>query len=138
MFKNIMRDTAPRRALAAIINTLDIEIITRRDTAKTSQDRAELRMFILAHKSFTNAWNALNPETNPISYAIAWDTHLTANRRFNVKKFENLVRHYVENILSEVAVDIENLLPVSNIENIRAGEQALADIVTIDKKFSIA
>lgn len=138
MFGNIMRDTAPRRAMAAIINTLDVEIITRRDTSSTSRDRAELRMFIMAHKSFTNAWNAINPNSDPVSYAVAWDTHLSANRRFNNQKFEAIVQNHVRSILSEVAVDIEALLPISSIENIRAGEKALTKIVNIDKNVRIA
>lgn len=134
MFGKILRETAYRRALAAIINTLDIEIISRRDIARTSADRAELRMFILSHKSFMKAWNALNSECNPVSYAIAWDSYLHSARYVNNSRMEQRVQDCVRSILSEVAVDIEMLLPVSSIEIVRRGEKALAEIVTIDKQ----
>jgi len=137
MFGNVMRDTAARRAMAAIINTLDVEIISRRDTCSTSRDRAELRMFILTYNSFKQAWDTLNPDCDSISYAIAWDEHLSA-RRFNKQKIENLVHHHVRTILSEVSGDIKALLPVSTIENIRAGEKALSEIVDIDRNVVLA
>lgn len=134
MFGNVLRETAYRRALAAIINILDIEIISRRDITSTAADRAELRMFILSHKSFMKAWDALNPDCNPVSYAIAWDSYLHSARYVNNARMEQRVQNCVRSILSEVAIDIENLLPVSSIDIIRRGEQALSEIVTIDKQ----
>lgn len=134
MFGNVLRETAYRRALAAIINILDIEIISRRDTTSTAADRAELRMFILSHKSFMKAWEALNPDCNPVSYAIAWDSYLHSARYVNNARMEQRVQNCVRSILSDVAIDIENLLPVSSIDIIRRGEQALSEIVTIDKQ----
>lgn len=134
MFGNVLRETAYRRALAAIINILDIEIISRRDITSTAADRAELRMFILSHKSFMKAWDALNPDCNPVSYAIAWDSYLHSARYVNNARMEQRVQNCVRSILSDVAIDIENLLPVSSIDIIRRGEQALSEIVTIDKQ----
>ena len=134
MFGNVLRETAYRRALAAIINILDIEIISRRDTTSTAADRAELRMFILSHKSFMKAWDALNPDCNPVSYAIAWDSYLHSARYVNNARMEQRVQNCVRSILSDVAIDIENLLPVSSIDIIRRGEQALSEIVSIDKQ----
>lgn len=134
MFGNVLRETAYRRALAAIINILDIEIISRRDTTSTAADRAELRMFILSHKSFMKAWEALNPDCNPVSYAIAWDSYLHSARYVNNARMEQRVQNCVRSILSDVAIDIENLLPVSSIDIIRRGEQALSEIVSIDKQ----
>ena len=134
MFGNGLRETAYRRALAAIINILDIEIISRRDTTSTAADRAELRMFILSHKSFMKAWEALNPDCNPVSYAIAWDSYLHSARYVNNARMEQRVQNCVRSILSDVAIDIENLLPVSSIDIIRRGEQALSEIVSIDKQ----
>lgn len=134
MFGKILRETSYRRALAAIINTLDIEIIGRRDTTRTAADRAELRMFLLAHNSFMRAWDQLNPECNPVSYAIAWDCYLRDARYVNDARMEQRVQDCVRSIMSEVAVDIESLLPVSSIEMIRHGEKALAHITTIDKQ----
>ena len=134
MFGNVLRETAYRRALAAIINILDIEIISRRDTTSTAADRAELRMFILSHKSFMKAWEALNPDCNPVSYAIAWDSYLHSARYVNNARMEQRVQNCVRSILSDVAIDIENLLPVSSIDIIRRGEQALSEIVAIDKQ----
>lgn len=137
MFKNVMKETASRRALAAIINTLDVEIISRRDTYTNSRERAELRMFMVAHKGFMQAWNTLNADTDPVSYAVAWDAHLSS-MVFNKHRIESLVHHHVRTILAEVAVDIEALLPVSNIENIRSGEKALAEIVNLDQNVVLA
>lgn len=134
MFGNVLRETAYRRALAAIINILDIEIISRRDITSTAADRAELRMFILSHKSFMKAWDALNPDCNPVSYAIAWDSYLHSARYVNNARMEQRVQNCVRSILSDVAIDIENLLPVSSIDIIRRGEQALSEIVAIDKQ----
>ena len=134
MFGNVLRETAYRRALAAIINILDIEIISRRDITSTAADRAELRMFILSHKSFMKAWEALNPDCNPVSYAIAWDSYLHSARYVNNARMEQRVQNCVRSILSDVAIDIENLLPVSSIDIIRRGEQALSEIVSIDKQ----
>lgn len=134
MFGNVLRETAYRRALAAIINILDIEIISRRDITSTAADRAELRMFLLSHKSFMKAWEALNPDCNPVSYAIAWDSYLHSARYVNNARMEQRVQNCVRSILSDVAIDIENLLPVSSIDIIRRGEQALSEIVTIDKQ----
>lgn len=134
MFGNVLRETAYRRALAAIINILDIEIISRRDITSTAADRAELRMFILSHKSFMKAWDALNPDCNPVSYAIAWDSYLHSARYVNNARMEQRVQNCVRSILSDVAIDIENLLPVSSIDIIRRGEQALSEIVSIDKQ----
>lgn len=134
MFGKILRETAYRRALAAIINTLNIEIITRRDTTCTAADRAELRMFLLAHKSFSRAWDALNPDCNSVSYAIAWDSYLRDARYVNNARMESRVQDCVQTIMSEVAIDIERLLPISSIEMIRHGEKALAQITTIDKQ----
>lgn len=137
MFGKILRETAYRRALAAIINILDIEIISRRDIARTATDRAELRMFILSHKSFMKAWNKLNPDCNPISYAIAWDSYLNSARYVNNARMEQRVQNCVRCIMSEVSIDIELLLPVSSIEIIRHGENALSEIVSIDKQVTL-
>lgn len=136
MFGNVMRETAPRRAMSAIINALDLEIIKRRDTCASSQDRAELRMFILTYTSFKKAWDHLNPDTDPVSYALAWDEHL--NSMIFKGGIEKVVHQNVRGIMTELENDIKPLLPVSTLENIRAGERALSEIVDIDRHVKIA
>lgn len=137
MFKNVFKETASTRALAGIINSLEIEIVARRDTICNHGDKSALRMFIIARNAFQRTWNIMVPETDSVSYAIAWDDHLNSAVHINNRKIEELVVSYMNSILDDVSVDLYNLLPHFSINTIHEREAALVQIVNIDKTFSL-
>lgn len=137
MLKNVLIDTASTRAHSAILNSLKIEVITRRDTAVTVYDRAELRIFTVAHKAFESSWNKLMPHVDSISYAVAWDAHLEGLSKAKQAKSIETANGFIGLILDDVAVDLENLLPISSIEAVSGAESALVSIVGVENQSSL-
>lgn len=130
MFRNVLIETASTRAHSAILNALEVEVITRRDTSITPRDRANLRMFVVARTAFLKSWNKLVPHTDSVSFAIAWDQKLAGSIRKNRIIAE--VDRYMKMILEDVAVDLESLFPIVNFEEISGAEEALSEIMSVN------
>lgn len=131
MFRNVLIETASTRAHSAILNALEVEVITRRDTAVTVYDKANLRMFVVARQAFADSWNTLMPNVDSISYAIAWDNHFEKSKR--KRNVMDTVNEYMQMILEDIAKELESLFPIENIEDIAGAEKALSEITGADK-----
>ena len=132
MFKNVLMETASTRAHSAILNTLEIEVITRRDTAVTVYDKAYLRMYTVARKAFADSWDILMPHVDSISYAVAWDKYYETSRR--KKNVIETVNEYIELIFQDIAADLEAMFPISSMEEISGAERALSEIVGVENR----
>lgn len=135
MFKNVLIETASTRAHSAILNALEVEVITRRDTAVTVYDKANLRMFTVARQAFANSWDTLMPHVDSVSYAIAWDNHF--EKSFRKGKVIDQVNSYIAMIFEDVASDLEALFPISSMEEIAGAEKALTEIVGIENESNL-
>lgn len=130
MFRNVLIETASTRAHSAIINAIEAEVIARRDTSATVRDRANLRMFMIARNAFLKSWNKLVPHIDPFTYAMAWDSKF--NKAVRKGRVIAEVDKMIRMILSDVAVDIESLMPIENFEDIMGAETALSEIMSIE------
>lgn len=131
MSKKVFVECASTRAHAAILNALEIEVITRRDTVVNVYDRNVLRLFSIARAAFQKSWDVLMPNVDSISFANAWDTHISSVTRRNAKKINELVNNYIRMILEDVTGELQEFMPVMSLDAVAGYEEALTKIVGV-------
>lgn len=129
MFKNVLRDTAATRAHAAIINALEVEVVTLRDRAKDSRGREYLRLHLIALRAFSQSWSRLMPGSTPLAFAQAWDAHSTVVRGTAHRVLLDFVELQMDLIMDDVAVDMAWFRSTSTLATAMASESCLLELV---------
>lgn len=124
-FAKVLLENSSKRALASLILTVSVEIVTRRDSVSTTESKLVLEKLLQVHDALMFSWNAVNEFCSPEDYAHAFDSYSATLP----KVLKNVLDARVNNYRSGIMSDLETPLFASSFRNpsrLVATEQMIA------------
>lgn len=134
---NNVCENVSRRALAEIVNGLSVEIIIRRDVAKSPETVAALQLLFMTYSSFLDTWKTFE-NTDPVTYAHLWDLELSKCEPEEVAGLIDAVQETSISILQETSSDIMGLLPDFTSDSYAESKRVLEHVVELDHAYMFA